>query len=592
MLWAMGWDAWTTVLVLLAVVFFAAATNIAADMAMIAGLTVLLTLGVVSPGEALKGMAEPAMITVAALFIVAQGIRETGALNLVTDRALGRPGTVVRAQARVMFPVAAVSAFMNNTPLVAMMLPVVNDWAKRISLSPSKVLMPLSFATILGGLSTKIGTSTNVIMSGLMLTHLGRSMGMFELTWVGVPAALAGIGYMLLASRWLLPDRKPALSRLEDPRSYTVEMIVEPGSPLVSKTIEEAGLRHLSGTYLMEIDRGDEILPAIGPETKLHAGDRLIFVGIVDSVVELQRIRGLQPATDQVFKLDAAPSERCLVEAVVSDTCPLVGKSVREGRFRSVYGAAVIAVARSGERIRKKIGDIVLRPGDTLLVSSHPSWADSQRNSRDFFLVSHVLDSSPTRHERGWVALGILASMVVGLSLQVRSEVNVALVAAALMVLTGCCSPAAARRSLDWQVLLVIAASIGLGTALSKTGADRAIAESLLGLAGRSPAITLAVLYGVTMMFTEVLSNNTAAVIMFPIAVATAHSLGASPLPFVMSTTIAASCGFATPIGYQTNLMVFGPGGYRFGDYLRFGGILNLIVWAVTVLLAPRIWPF
>jgi di/tricarboxylate transporter len=580
------------VAVLLVVVFLAAATNVAADMAMIGGLIVLLTLGVVSPAEALKGMAEPGMLTVAALFVVAQGIRETGALRIVTERVLGRPKTVFQAQARVVFPVAGLSAFMNNTPLVAMMLPVVNDWAKKISLSPSKVLMPLSFATILGGLGTKIGTSTNVIVSGLMLTHLGRSMDMFELTWVGLPAALIGIGYMLLTSRWLLPDRKPALSRLEDPRSYTVEMIVEPGSPLVSKTIEEAGLRHLSGTYLMEIDRGDQILPAIGPETRLHAGDRLIFVGIVDSVVELQRIRGLQPATDQLFKLDAAPAERCLLEAVVSDTCPLVGKSIREGRFRSVYGAAVIAVARSGERIQRKIGDIVLRPGDTLLVASRAAWVDSQRNSRDFFLVSHVQDSAPMRHERGWVALGILASMVLGLSFQVRSEVNVALAAAALMVLTGCCSPAAARRSLDWQVLLVIAASIGLGTAMQATGADRAIAESVLALAGRSPSVTLALLYGVTMVFTEVLSNNTAAVLMFPIGAATAASLGVSPLPFVLSTTIAASCGFATPIGYQTNLMVYGPGGYRFFDYLRFGGILNLIVGAVTILLAPRVWPF
>jgi di/tricarboxylate transporter len=342
----------------------------------------------------------------------------------------------------------------------------------------------------------------------------------------------------------------------------------------------------------MEIDRGDQILPAIGPETRLHAGDRLIFVGIVDSVVELQRIRGLQPATDQLFKLDAAPAERCLLEAVVSDTCPLVGKSIREGRFRSVYGAAVIAVARSGERIQRKIGDIVLRPGDTLLVASRAAWVDSQRNSRDFFLVSHVQDSAPMRHERGWVALGILASMVLGLSFQVRSEVNVALAAAALMVLTGCCSPAAARRSLDWQVLLVIAASIGLGTAMQATGADRAIAESVLALAGRSPSVTLALLYGVTMVFTEVLSNNTAAVLMFPIGAATAASLGVSPLPFVLSTTIAASCGFATPIGYQTNLMVYGPGGYRFFDYLRFGGILNLIVGAVTILLAPRVWPF
>jgi di/tricarboxylate transporter len=397
---------------------------------------------------------------------------------------------------------------------------------------------------------------------------------------------------MVTASRFLLPDRKPALMELQDPRAYTVEMMVEPGSSLEGRTIEEAGLRHLSGMYLMEIDRNEQILAAVGPETKLLGKDRLIFVGIVESVVELQRIRGLLPATNQVFKLDAPPGDRCLVEAVVSDTCPVVGRSVREGRFRSLYGAAVIAVARSGERIQKKIGDIVLQAGDTLLLTTHPSFVDQQRNSRDFFLVSPVEGSTPVRHDRGYLALAVLAAMVLGLTFQARSEVVVALTAAALMILTRCCSPAAARRSLDWQVLLVIAASIGLGAAMQKTGADRGVAEGLLGLAGTNPYVVLTVLYGVTMVFTEVLSNNTAAVIMFPIALATARSLGADPMPFIMSITIAASCGFATPIGYQTNLMVYGPGGYRFSDYVRFGGILNLIVWAITATLAPRVWPF
>ncbi len=588
----MSFDAWTTIAVLAAVLAVLATTNVAADLAMLGGLTLLMVLGVVSPKEALAGMAEPAMITVAALFIVAAGIRETGALHLVTERVFGRPRSVLRAQLRMMVPVASLSAFMNNTPLVAMLLPVVSEWAKKTAISPSKLLIPLSYSTILGGLSTKIGTSTNVIVSGLMLTQLGRPMEMFELSSIGVPAAVAGILYMAAASRFLLPDRKPALNQLQDPRAYTVEMMVEPRSSLEGKSIEEAGLRHLSGMYLMEIDRNEQILTAVAPETKLLGGDRLIFVGIVESVVELQRIRGLKPATNQVFKLDAPPADRCLVEAVVSDTCPLVGKSVREGRFRSLYGAAVIAVARSGERIQKKIGDIVLQVGDTLLLTTHPSFVDQQRNSRDFFLVSPVEGSTPVRHDRGYLALAILAAMVLGLTFQVRSEVVVALTAAAMMILSRCCSPAAARRSLDWQVLLVIAASIGLGAAMQKTGADRGIAESLVAMAGTNPHVVLAAIYGVTMLFTEVLSNNTAAVIMFPIAVATARSLGADPMPFVMSTTVAASCGFATPIGYQTNLMVYGPGGYRFSDYLRFGGILNLIVWAITVTLAPRIWAF
>ncbi len=588
----MGFDAWLTIAILLSILALLATTNVAADFAMLGGLTLLMILGVLSPREALAGMAEPAMITVAALFIVAAGIRETGALHLVTERLFGRPKSVVKAQLRMMFPVAGLSAFMNNTPLVAMLLPVVTDWSKKMGMSPSKLLMPLSFATILGGLVTKIGTSTNVIVSGLMLTQLGRPMEMFELSSIGVPAALAGIVYMAAASRFLLPDRKPALNRLEDPRAYTVEMMVERGSSLAGKTIEQAGLRHLSGMYLIEIDRDEQILTAVAPDTRLHGGDRLIFVGIVDSVVDLQRIRGLKPATNQVFKLDAPPGDRCLVEAVVSDTCPVVGKSIREGRFRSLYDAAVIAVARSGERIQKKIGNIVLRAGDTLLLATHPSFVDAQRNSRDFFLVSSVEGSTPPRHERGYVALAILLAMVLGLSFQWRGEVVVALAAAAMMLLTRCCSPAAARRSLDWQVLLVIAGSIGLGAAMQKTGADRAIAGAMVSMAGTNPQVVLTVIYGVTMVFTEVLSNNTAAVLMFPIALATARSLGVDPMPFIMSTTVAASCGFATPIGYQTNLMVYGPGGYRFSDYVRFGGILNLIVWAITVTLAPRIWPF
>jgi di/tricarboxylate transporter len=537
-------------------------------------------------------MAEPAMVTVAALFIVAAGIRETGALHLITDRVFGRPRSVFHAQLRMMLPVAGVSAFMNNTPLVAMLLPVVSDWSKKMRLSPSKLLMPLSFATILGGLATKIGTSTNVIVSGLMLAQLGRPMAMFELASVGVPAALAGILYMVATSRFLLPERKPAITNLEDPRAYTIEMTVDPGSALEGKSIEEAGLRHLSGMYLMEIDRNEQILTAVGPETRLQGKDRLIFVGIVDSVVELQRIRGLKPATDQVFKLDAPSPERCLVEAVVSDSCPVVGKNIREARFRSLYDAAVIAVARSGERIQKKIGDIVLRSGDTLLLATHPSFVDRQRNSRDFFLVSPVEGSAPPSHERAVLALAVLGLMVLGLSFQIRSEAVVALSAAGLMLLTRCCSTAAARRSLDWQVLLTIAASIGFGAALQKTGADRAIASGLVTLAGTNPYAVLVALYGVTMLFTEVLSNNTAAVLMFPIALATARSLQVEPMAFLMPITIAASCGFATPIGYQTNLMVYGPGGYRFSDYLRFGGILNLIVWIITVALAPMVWPF
>ena len=290
--------------------------------------------------------------------------------------------------------------------------------------------------------------------------------------------------------------------------------------------------------------------------------------------------------------MDALRPVRCLVVAVVSDTCPLVDKTIREGRFRSVYNAAVIAVGRNGERIRKKIGDIVLRAGDTLLIEAHPSFVAQQRNSRDFFLVSQVEDSTPLRHNKAWIALAILLGMILTMTMQWRTELNSAMLAALLMIVFGCCSVSVARRSIDWSVLIVIGASFGLGKALQVSGADRAIADVLLGLGGHSPWAALVTMYVMTMLFTELMSNNSAAVLAFPIALATARSLGVSETPFIMSIMIAASCGFATPIGYQTNLLVYGPGGYHFSDYVRFGGLLNLIVGAVTVLLAPLIWPF
>jgi di/tricarboxylate transporter len=369
-------------------------------------------------------------------------------------------------------------------------------------------------------------------------------------------------------------------------------MIVEPGSPLVGQTIEQAGLRHLPGLYLVEIDRAGRVMAAVGPTEPLIANDRLVFAGVVESVVDLQRFRGLKPATDQVFKLDSPRSQRCLIEAVVSNTCPLGGRSVRDGRFRTIYDAAVIAIARNGERLRKKIGDVVLQAGDTLLLEAHPWFVDRHRNSRDFFLVSRVESWTPPRHERAWVALSILLAMVVVVTAGWLSMLNAALLSAALMVVTRCCSAELARRAVDWQLLVAVGASLGIGRAIAATGVAQTIASTLLSLAGSNPRIALAVLYGVTLLFAEVVSHHAAAVLVFPIALATAHSLNVSMMPFVAALLVAASCAFAMPIGCQTNLMVYGPGGYRFTDYLRFGAPLNVLIWGVTVLVAPLVWQF
>ncbi len=598
----MGAEAFVVLAVVGIVLILLTATRLPADAVLVAALTFLVfvpvpeatgwRMGVLNVSEAFSGFSNPGVLTVAVLFAVAAGLRQTGAIDWVAQTALGRPATVRSALARVVFPAVPISAFLNNTAVVAMLVPAISDWARKLRLPVSKLMLPFNYATVLGGTCTLIGTSTNLIVGGLILSS-GKlpPLGLFDVTWIGLPVALIGCLFVWLAGPFLLPDRGSPSSQLREAREYMAEMIVPPGSPLVGKTIEEAGLRHLPGAFVAEIERDGESLVAVGPEQRLKANDRLVLVGVVDSIRDLQQLRGLVPATDQVFKLDSPRYRRRLFEAVVSNTCPLVGKTIRDGRFRNRYNAVVLAVARNGERLRGKIGDIVLRPGDTLLIEAGPSFAVQQRDSRDFFLISGVEHSTPRRHERATLALAILAVMVVAAAAGINM-LSAALVAAFLMVATGCCSLSDARNSLEWPVLIAIGAALGLGRAMEVSGAAHSLAAAILSLAGQQAWLTLAAFYVASAVLTEILTNNAVAALMFPVALASAEQLGVSPLPFVMALMIAASAGFATPIGYQTNLMVYGPGGYRFGDYLRLGIPLDVVVGFTTVFLVPLIWPF
>ncbi len=589
----MGWEGWVATGVTVLCFSLLATNRFSADIVMVGGLTILLLSSVLSPAQALAGLSNEGMITVGVLYVVVSGLRETGAIGWMVQSVLGNPGSNAHAQVRLMGPVAAMSAFLNNTPVVAMFIPAVNDWARRNRLSVSKLMIPLSYASIAGGTCTLIGTSTNLVVNGMLIEETGGSgMALLELASVGIPVVALLFGFILLTSDWLLPDRVPAISRYDDAREYTVEMLVEKDSALSGKTVEQAGLRQLPGLFLIEIDRDGLIMPAVSSYEVLQDGDRLVFAGVVASVVDLQKIRGLQPASKQIYKLDSPRQDRVLVEAVVSDSCPVAGKSVRAGRFRNLYNAVIIAVARNGRRINEKIGDIVLRPGDTLLLEAHHSFAQQQHNSRDFFLVSAIEDTSPPQHHKALLAIGILGLMVLSVTTGWLSMLKAALLAAGLMILTRCTTGRAARQSVDWQILIVIAASFGLGVALQDSGAARQVAVTLIELAGGNAWASLALTFAVTALLSAVATNSVAAVIMFPIAMTTAASLEVNMMPFVVTLMVAASASFATPIGYQTNLMVFGVGGYRFADYLRIGLPLTLLVGVTTVLLAPWVWPF
>lgn len=588
----MNLDAWIATTVVVAVFVLLTFSRQPPYRILSGALGILIVSGVVAPVRALEGFGNTGLVTVAVLFIVAAGLRQTGALGYLVQQALGRPGSETKAQLRLVPPVVLGSAFLNNTPVVAMLMPVVMDWCKTSGIRASKLLLPLSYTAILGGLCTLIGTSTNLVVNGLLVAEGGAGLGLFDIAWVGIPCALVGVTYLLLASPRLLPDRSIELTLEQDVRKYTVEMAVSPSGPLVGKSIEDAGLRHLPGLYLMEIHRGSQILAMVGPAEILQAEDQLVFVGVVSSVMDIQRIPGLELATHQVFKLDSHRAERVFAEAVVSQTCPIVGKTIREGRFRNRYDAVVIAVSRNGERVPGRLGDIELHAGDALLLETNPSFIWEHRDSRDFYLVSRIDTASPPTSKQAPIALGILAVMVLVVATGLMGMLQASIAAAAAMILTRCCSEQTARRSLDWAVLLTIGVSFGLGAALEDTGAAQAIAQALLSQAGTDPLLALILIFGTATLLSELVTNNAAAVIVFPIAMSTAAQLQVSYLPFVIALMIAASSAFATPLGYQTNLMVYGPGGYRATDFLKMGLPMKALMWIVTCTLAPIIWPF
>jgi di/tricarboxylate transporter len=566
-------------------------TRIPADALFMLALTVLLVSGVVGPLEAFAGFANEGVITVAVLYVVVSGLRETGGVQHISRALLGRPRSIEGAQLRLTAPVAFFSAFLNNTPIVAMLIPAVRDWSKTHGLPVSKLMMPLSFAAMLGGLCTLVGTSTTLVAHGLLIERRGVGLGFFEIAAVGVPIAVAGVAFVIATSRWLLPAHPADETVFGDPREYTIEMTVDGKSPLDGRTVEASGLAE-SGLQLIEIHRDGEVYPAVAPTLHLHAGDRLVLAGSAGSVVELQRRHGLTPATTQLFKLDVPRSERALVEAVVSDSSPLIGSTIRRGRFRMRYGAVVIAVARNGVRLKGDLRDVTLRPGDTLLLEATPSFAERHRQSRDFYLVSALPDSHAWRFERAALAILIVVAMVGAAALGLLSMLQAALLAAGLMLATRCMTIDAARASINWPVILVIASAIGLGNAMDASGLAAWTAGAVVGLAGTSPLANLVALFALTSLFSQIITNNAAVVLVFPIAVSVAASLRVDAMPFVIATVVAAGGAVATPIGYQTNLMVYGPGGYRFGDFLRAGLPLLAVTTLVALLVIPRVWPF
>lgn len=617
----MSVQAWISIAVTLGVFAALQRRGASTDLLFLWGLVVVTLAGVITPGEALAGFANPAVVTIGSLFVVAAALNSTGVLDSIGNRLLGTARTDKAALGRLATCIVSLSAFINNTPVVAMFVPVVLDWCRRRGISPSRLLIPLSYLTILGGVCTMIGTSTNVVANGLLkeeqqiAEHEGlygsafreqlQEMTLFEIGQVGMPCALVGTAYLLLVGWRFLPDRSAMLEQFgAERREYLVEMSVQPECPLIAKTVEEAGLRHLRGLFLIEIDRNDEVITPVARHDLIRAGDRLIFTGVVTTIVDLTKIQGLVPVAEVAH--DVAPrghSQRRLCEAVISRSSPLIGATVRDANFRELYNAAVVAVHRNGVRVPSKIGDIELEAGDTLLLQTRSEFANRYRHSRDFCLVADVEGSQPRRHDRAWLALGLFGVLILWLAAEgwvaesgawagLGSPALAALTIAAIMIASRCLPMSEARSAIDIQVLLTIVAALGLGRALTESGAAKSLADLLIaGVGADNPHLLLIAMYVLAMIFTEVITNSAVVAMLFPLAVATAATAGYSPRPFVMAITLAASLSFLTPIGYQTNLMVMGPGGYQPRDFFRVGWPLSLLTSITAIVLIPWVWP-
>ena len=592
-------DAWITLAVLVAMFAVLAFDRLPTAAAMGAAVGVLLLTDVVDQGEALSGLSASAPVTIAALYVLAGAATVTGALSPLIDRVLaGRPSAATTGAGsgdagrlgRLAVLSAGMSAVLPNTPLVALTAPRVVTWCRRTGLSPSPYLIPLSYAAVFGGVVTVIGTSTNLVVSDLLVASGGEPLGVFEITGVGLPVALVGVLVLVLTAPRLLRNRSDDPPSVRDPsQPYTMALTVEPGGPLVGRTVDGAGLRHLRGVFLAGVERAGAVIPA-RPGTVLGAGDICYFAGDVVDVVDLLETEGFASAEHAHLVGAADRPDAGLFEAVVSERSELAGTTLRDAGFRARYDAAVLAIRRHDDVLPGKLGDVVLRPGDVLLVLAMPEFERQWRGHGDFSVIASLDAPPPARNHRAPAVIVAIVAMVAVVVGGLLDLMEASLLAAATLVALRVISVTEARRAVNLNVVLTIAMSISLGTAVAVSGLAAEMADVLgsvgdpFGDVGRLVAVL-----ATTMLMTELLSNNAAAALMIPVATVTALEGGLDPRAFAIVVLIGASCSFLSPIGYQTNLMVYGLGGYRFRDFTVVGAPLTLVTLVVTPVVLPLV---
>ncbi|HEY9764342.1 MAG TPA: SLC13 family permease [Trichocoleus sp.] len=556
---------------------------------------VLILLGLVTPEEGISGFSNSATITVMCMFILSTGISRTGGLQIARDLMITWGGKHPSQQILVMGAIVGpITAFINNTAVVAVFLPIVEDWCRKQRISPSKLLIPLSYATVLGGMITVIGTSTNVLASGISKQLGYGEFGLFQFTTLGLITFLVGLLYLSLVAPKLLPNRRPPSSQslsqdygLDD---YVTELVITPDSNLIGETLRSSGLQRKYDIDVLELFRQGAHFPQPLADKVLAAGDILLVRGTREDLIQIRHQRGLDLLSDQHLQPDELEDdlnsgEEQIAEVMILSNSRLAGSTLKELRFRQRYNATVLAIRRGEELLRERLGRVPLRFGDLLLVQGPKDSILGLQTTREL-LVMTQRDAETLRPDRAWIALAIILGVIVVSAFNWLSILVASLVGVVLMIFTGCLRPGEIYGAVRWDIIFLLAGLIPLGIAMDKSGTTEWLANNLVALGGQFSGFwILLFFYVVTSFLTEILSNNAAVVLMIPVAVEVATKLSLNPLAFMFAVTFAASNSYITPIGYQTNTMVYGPGGYKFLDFTRVGLPLNVILTILTPLL-------
>ena len=576
------------VFALMGVVFIAMMMErLRSDVIAVGAMVVLVFTGLLTPQE---------LFAVACMFVLSAALERTGVIDRVGIWVNGFVGHSELAVSLTLLPlVALLSAFVNNTPVVLIFMPMVIGLAARRKIKPSKLLIPLSFASILGGCCTLIGTSTNILVSSTAHSLGESALGMFDLTGVGLILTLVGMVYLWTMGRKLLPERETLSSILQttENKQFFTEAIIIPSSPLIGKKLKDSPLKSIPKARILEVIRGDELIGVPLDQVEFQAGDRVRLSTVFSSVIELKNLSGLeiQKGEEEMGLEWVGTQKAVIVECVISPRSSLTGKSIQKGDLRRLFGVLVLAVHRHGVNLRSKFESTILQYGDTLLLEGTENSMKRLRDSRDVIVLTDEPRQVPRRSKQ-WIAAGTILLMVIAATFSSMPIATLAFAGVLIVVVAGCLEMDEAYRAVDWRILFLIFGMLGLGAALEKTSGIDWLASHLISvMGGNQPVVVISGIVLLTSLLTTFLSNNAVAVVMTPIVLEMAHHLQLSTKPFLIAVAIGASACFASPVGYQTNALVYSAGGYKFSDFVKVGLPLNLLIWLVASLVIPWLWP-